>query len=98
MENCVEQKRDVPLTIWITSSELARLEVVIQRLSGQGELAVMRPKRSVVSYMLFRSGLSSFELRQSTNFSPPTDAPEGKIVRRKQPSFARRNRKLKQSA
>ena len=88
-EITLEEKRVVPVTIWIAPSEAARVQLAIDRLCSEGRFHLTRPKVSVVCYGVFRSGLTSFEASESKIVSPSIK-PEGKILRRKQPSGARK--------
>jgi hypothetical protein len=91
------EKRSVPLTIWITPAELARLQGAIERLASRGQFAVLKPKLSITAYAFLQSGLSDFELSESDSF-PAHSPPAGKISRRPRKSDASNVTRLKQSA
>ncbi len=73
------EKRDVPVTIWISGSDASRLQSVCEQLS-KPEFSVMAAKRSVVCYVLFKTGLTSFEQGKSKSF-PAHSPPAGKALR-----------------
>lgn len=61
----VEQKRDRPITIWVTESDEVRISAVMERLRLQSDLMMKTPFKSTISYFLLLTGLGVVEKRKS---------------------------------
>jgi hypothetical protein len=83
----VIEKRNVPLTVWVTPSDAAQLEEVRESVGRDARWPLIRPKRAAIVYGLLQAGLAHWKANggalaaRKRPFRPEESRPKAKRVR-----------------
>jgi len=73
------EKRDVPVTVWLTATDQKRLEAVRGELERVSWVPAVVPRRSTVLYWLVQRALAQFEANRRCR--PDRKRPSGQRIK-----------------